>query len=248
MRAGPPKQACGRQPGWIRPITTNVATGTLSPLNTNSSSPKKGGGKAWGAQIQSPEEKFALKRQAVLRTAASLFRRKGVENTTLGDVAGELNVSKPTVYYYFRNKDDVVIALIEAAVADFCDPDRHPQDYPLAPGLSCSEQFERFVRRCLRILLGELGESFPLWLPNLLEGEKRAQFIAAGKPVDDMAEAILQTGMREGVFASCDSGAVYRFVLGALLYIPVWQKDRKTPSDAIADAFVAFAMRSIRRV
>ena len=97
-------------------------------------------GRAWGAEIQSREEKFEIKRQAVLRAAASLFRDKGTERTTLSDIADVLHVSKPTVYYYFRNKEEVLLALIEAAVSEFTDPALHPEDYPLAPNTSGADR------------------------------------------------------------------------------------------------------------
>jgi AcrR family transcriptional regulator len=204
-------------------------------------------GRAWGAQIQSREEKFELKRQAVLRTAAGLFRTKGVENTTLGDVAEVLHVSKPTVYYYFRNKEEVLLALVEAAVAEFVDPALHPDDYPLVPGASGADRFERFVRRAMRILFGELGSSFPASLPKMLDGERRNQFLAAGKPVEDMAEEILNEGIEDGSFEPCNIAATYRFVIGAIRYIPVWQREIGMAPQDIADAFVPFVMRSLRR-
>jgi AcrR family transcriptional regulator len=183
----------------------------------------------------------------VLRTAASLFRSKGIENTTLSDVADMLHVSKPTVYYYFRNKEEVLLAIIETAVAGFMDSAVHPGDHPLAPGLTGAERFERFIRRALRILFSELGSSFPGSLPSLLDGDRRAQFLAAGKPVDEMAENILRDGIADGSFEPCNITATYRFVIGALRYIPVWQHDQKLTPEDIAEAFVLFVMRALKR-
>lgn len=204
-------------------------------------------GRAWGAEIQSREEKFEIKRQAVLRAAASLFRDKGTERTTLSDIADVLHVSKPTVYYYFRNKEEVLLALIEAAVSEFTDPALHPEDYPLAPNTSGADRLERFVRRAMRILFGEIGSSFSASLPGILEGERRAQFLAVGKPIDEMAEKILRDGIADGSFEACNITATYRFVIGALRYIPVWQKDQKMSPEEIADAFVLFVIRSVKR-
>jgi AcrR family transcriptional regulator len=203
-------------------------------------------GKAWGSEVQSREEKFELKRQAVLRTAAALFRSKGVQNTALSDVADALNVSKPTVYYYFRNKDEVLLALIEGAVAQFGDGQAHPQDYPLAAGISNTARLERFLRRAMRILFDELGTHFPIWLPHLLEGDKRAQLLAIGSPVDGIAEKILREGIADGSFAPSNVIATYRFVIGALRYIPVWQKDHSLTPVEITEEFVSFVMRSVR--
>ncbi|MDO4567922.1 MAG: TetR/AcrR family transcriptional regulator [Clostridia bacterium] len=50
---------------------------------------------------------------AILATAARLFREKGVQGASIGDIADAVDISKGTVYYYFKAKSDIV-----AAVAD----------------------------------------------------------------------------------------------------------------------------------
>src|ERR1700761_3069940 len=99
----------------------------------------------WGEAVPNREEQFELKRAAVLRTAARLIRRRGYENVSLGDIADELHIAKPTVYYYFKNKDEVVRALLALALAAFFDQTEHPEDDPRAPGLTGAPQLERLV-------------------------------------------------------------------------------------------------------
>ncbi|MFE8069953.1 TetR/AcrR family transcriptional regulator [Marinobacteraceae bacterium S3BR75-40.1] len=53
------------------------------------------------------------KRFAILGSAAALFLKQGVEDTTMGDVAKEAGVSKQTVYSHFGSKE----ALYEAVIA-----------------------------------------------------------------------------------------------------------------------------------
>ena len=58
-----------------------------------------------------------LKRDAVLRTAASLFCSRGYSATQMSDVAKTfLGVTKPTIYYYFENKEDVLVACFEVGL------------------------------------------------------------------------------------------------------------------------------------
>ena len=49
-----------------------------------------------------------LKREAVLRAAASAFNRRGYANTSLDDIAAMLGVSKPTLYQYFGSKQEIL--------------------------------------------------------------------------------------------------------------------------------------------
>ena len=48
------------------------------------------------------------KREAVLRAAAQVFNEKGYLATTLDEVANRLNVTKPTLYYYVNNKEEIL--------------------------------------------------------------------------------------------------------------------------------------------
>ena len=52
------------------------------------------------------------KRNAVLSTAAQLFNEKGFHATSLDDIAARLHVTKPTLYYYVKNKDEILIACV----------------------------------------------------------------------------------------------------------------------------------------
>lgn len=43
-----------------------------------------------------------------------LFQRYGVRKTTMEDIAADLNMGKSTLYYYFKNKNDVYAMVLKA--------------------------------------------------------------------------------------------------------------------------------------
>ena len=49
------------------------------------------------------------KRHAVLQAAAQLFNERGFHATSLDDIATRLKVTKPTLYYYVKNKDEILL-------------------------------------------------------------------------------------------------------------------------------------------
>src|ERR1035437_9807660 len=61
--------------------------------------------KAFASRRRDP----ATKREAVLKTAAHLFLEKGYGRTSLNDVAERLNITKPALYHYFHNKEDILL-------------------------------------------------------------------------------------------------------------------------------------------
>jgi TetR/AcrR family transcriptional regulator, transcriptional repressor for nem operon len=68
---------------------------------------------------RSPEgtaERRPGKRQRLIAAATRLLHQHGVEKTTLADIAQAADVPPGNVYYYFKTKDDIIAAVIEAHV------------------------------------------------------------------------------------------------------------------------------------
>ena len=56
------------------------------------------------------------KRERLIAAAAQLVHQQGVERTTLADIAKAADVPPGNVYYYFKTKDEVIEAVIQAHV------------------------------------------------------------------------------------------------------------------------------------
>ena len=47
------------------------------------------------------------RKETILRTALAVFAREGYHNSNLSLIAEDAGISRPTVYQYFRNKDEI---------------------------------------------------------------------------------------------------------------------------------------------
>ena len=89
------------------------------------------------------------KRERILQAAEGLFDQLGYANTTMELIVQKLGVSKPFVYYYFRNKQEIFETLSwRPAVAcftamDFPDDDPRPAHEKVCAGI------ERLIRATL---------------------------------------------------------------------------------------------------
>lgn len=72
--------------------------------------------RAWGNVIPDAAQVRALKRAAVLRGAARAFNKYGFHGTSLGDIAESLGVTKPALYHYVKNKQEMLFLLREATL------------------------------------------------------------------------------------------------------------------------------------
>jgi len=58
-------------------------------------------------------------RERLLTCATKLFMRKGYTATTVREIVEAAGVTKPALYYYFRNKEGIYLELIRGAFAKF---------------------------------------------------------------------------------------------------------------------------------
>ena len=63
---------------------------------------------AWKNVVLSQEQQFSLKRAALLREAGRAFSIRGYHNTSLDEVARTLDVTKAALYYYVKNKQEIL--------------------------------------------------------------------------------------------------------------------------------------------
>ena len=203
--------------------------------------------RAWGAEIQNREEKFELKRRAVLQSAARLIRRIGYDALSLADIAVDLHVAKPTIYYYFKNKDEIVRELMTMSVSTFMDETDHFDDYPGAAGITGAQAFERFIRRAVRVTSNDIGACLFVIYPNQLPDEMRRDLEAMGQPVVAWADRVIRQGMRDGSIRECDPVITYNFVINGLRTIPILTELHRGTSESLADAIIDLVLNGIRR-
>jgi AcrR family transcriptional regulator len=64
-----------------------------------------------------PEPENGSVRQRLLAAATDLFTQRGYAATTVREIVGAARVTKPVLYYYFRNKEGIYLELMQRAFA-----------------------------------------------------------------------------------------------------------------------------------
>ena len=57
-------------------------------------------------------------REKILRTMYTLVAEKGYDKTSIGQLAEAIGIQKPSVYYYFKSKEDIFLQLVEHLYRD----------------------------------------------------------------------------------------------------------------------------------
>jgi TetR/AcrR family transcriptional regulator, cholesterol catabolism regulator len=77
-------------------------------------------------------QKSVDRAQEIYLTAAQLFVEKGVESTSLADIAAALNITKAGLYYYFESKQELLYRIVtlglDSVKNEVLDPAREIED------------------------------------------------------------------------------------------------------------------------
>ena len=181
------------------------------------------------------EEQRRLKRARLLKVAAECFNQKGFSGTSLKDVAHKLNITDAALYYYVKNKEELVNLCYVRAL----DLGESALDRAIEEGKSPLEQLALFIRYQVAEVCGEDGPVAVMSEIPALSPEHRKYVLKRATDHSKRITSLIEAGIKDGSMSSPNAIASSDAILGALNWIPKWYKpDSKLSEEQIADAFV----------
>ncbi len=152
--------------------------------------------------------------EQILETAKNLFIQKGYHGLSMREISDALGVSKASLYYYFKDKEELFLAIIKIYLEDM----NTELNRITAEPVSCSQKIRLFMdyvltqpaeqRATIRLSSQEIIHLSPD-ARKLFDGLYREQFV--GK-----IQVILQTGMDAGEFRRIESDVAVWSLLGIM--------------------------------
>ncbi|MCU1480299.1 MAG: regulatory protein TetR [Subtercola sp.] len=86
------------------------------------------------------------RQDAILATAERLLAERTLDDISIEDLATGAGISRPSFYFYFRSKDDVLLALLDRVIAEVqAQVAGLPRSFEAAPGASWRRALGVFV-------------------------------------------------------------------------------------------------------
>jgi AcrR family transcriptional regulator len=190
------------------------------------------------------EELRASKREAVLRTAAQIFNEKGFHATSLDEVAERLHVTKPTLYYYVKNKDEILFECVSIGLHMLEDAIQRER----AVGGSAIDQLGAAMRSYVDIVTQDFGMCIIRVGEDPLPAGSRKKLRRFKAKLDRHFRELVQQGMEEGSIVDCDPKIAAFTIAGALSWIGRWYRAGGPLSpEQIAEQCIAVLMRGLAR-
>lgn len=182
------------------------------------------------------EQQRETKRNAVLSTAAQLFNERGYHATSLDDIAARLHVSKPTLYYYVKNKDEILIECVRRGLQMM----QEGIEQTRKAGGKAIDQLMACMRIYTRIVTQDFGMCVIRVSDDEFSPENRKELRRLKSGIDMEFRRWVTEGVAEGSIQPCDPKMTAFVIAGALSWIGRWyQPDAEYSSEEIASQFIA---------
>lgn len=182
-----------------------------------------------------------LRHDVILQKAAQCFNRKGYHATTMADIARELGVSKAALYYYVRNKEEILFDCHSAALDVAMEGLRRAEALGGSADVRLRLALQHFIEGMTEGLKGCV-----LLTEDMLSPARYRQVVERRDAYEQRLRALVAEGMASGVFARRDPKLVVLTILGAMNWIPRWYRpDGERSPAAIAETFASILVRGL---
>jgi AcrR family transcriptional regulator len=183
-------------------------------MNSTQSHPRE----PWKA-FEVRQRKLDSKREAVLKTAAHLFLEQGYRRTSLSELAKRLKITKPALYYYFRNKEEILVECYKSGTSKIEDS----LDRALAVRGSGLDKTRAYVEAYARVIVSEdFGRCVAMLDDGELSAAARREVRNLKRHIDTSLRSHIEEGIADGSIAPCNSKLAAFALAGAINWIGSW--------------------------
>jgi AcrR family transcriptional regulator len=200
--------------------------------------------KSTSSEKSAPSESLReAKRLSILSAAAKIFNERGYHNTAMADVAEAIGVSKPFLYYYLRDKEDILYECSRIATE---------QMHAMLADVRKAEvtgwqRIEMAFRGYAEIMTTDFGVCLIRnSAPGSLPSKSREKLWAGRRRLNKEIEVFIAQGIADGSIRTCDPKTLSFALFGAFNWMTIWYRanGRLRPAT-IADNFLDIMARGV---
>lgn len=187
------------------------------------------------------ETRFQLQKGRMLKAAAECFNQKGYSGTSLRDVADVLGLTDAALYYYVRNKEELVyLCYIRAA-----DLGREALDRACAEGDNGLDIILRYFRYHIEMMVGERGPIAIMSEIPSLNPDHRREVMEVSRQHSKNFEAVLEAGIKDGSVSPCNVRMTGNAIMGSINWIPKWFHGDRVMARKLVEEFPEVLARGL---
>jgi AcrR family transcriptional regulator len=197
----------------------------------------------------------SVNREDIILAAADVLRENGYDATTMKDIAGRVNLTAASLYHHFRNKDFLLLAVLEVGLAQAIDR--------MEPIAHSTQSAAHKLREMIRTHIIEVTDNPAVGAAMVFEIkalmnvstagrgngnrdefiERRDAFFEKRDYFENLFRAAITEGIDNNEFRPVDAAIVTKAMLGAQNWVGVWYRaggrlDGEGIARIMADTFL----------
>lgn len=188
------------------------------------------------------EKKILRKKEQILASAIEIVNRRGYSGATMVEIAAELLMTKGSLYYYFKNKSDLMYQchnfVLSQAIEDL-------EEILNDEDSSATEILKKMIATHMEYAIEE-KEVFNLIIePKRFFNEEQLELVLKlRKKYEDLFNQIIKRGAARGEFQAEEPSIVRMIILGAMNWVQQWYNPKgRLKKDEVVDLYTKYILK-----
>jgi AcrR family transcriptional regulator len=183
------------------------------------------------------EEEIDRRRHEIFHSSVALILKQGFAGTSMQEIAQAARVGKSTLYDYFPTKDHVLLFVFEEEL----DILQEQAEGLAAEEIPVEEKLIKILEAQLDYLLNNKNFFIELSMQVMQLGQAVQKRIMKKRyAYQDLLRAVLEQGVREGVFRPVNTRLATRTLLSIMEVLVYTTRPTGSPREMLADALDMF--------
>lgn len=181
------------------------------------------------------------RRDEILRSVGDVLRESRLSSLTMQDIADRLGITKGNLYYYFRDKQDILFQChmqcmdISLKALARLDPDSSAK----------ARLLDLLVQHIRGMIEDGLGSVLLTDLENL-NAAQRTIYVAKRDKFEAGVRHLVDVGVARQEFVCVDSKLASLTILGAINWVPKWYRpEGRLKATEIAEGMASFLLQAL---
>ena len=183
------------------------------------------------------EEYHAKRRHGIFHQVVNIFLKKGFQETSMREIAEAAGLGKSTLYDYFKTKDEILVYFFEDQLNDMTEEAQKIAMQNLSA--------DKRLRQIMETYIENLQANKNLFLKLSIESqrlriESQKQIQEKRHAYQDLIRALIDEGIREGVFRKVNSLLAARLLISGMAPVIFGTRSTGTPQEMLKDTLDIF--------
>ncbi|MGG0656667.1 TetR/AcrR family transcriptional regulator [Rummeliibacillus pycnus] len=190
------------------------------------------------------EKKLQKKKEEIILSAVKIVNEKGYQGATMEEIAAELLMTKGSLYYYFKNKEDLIfqchVLVLDQGIKEL--------EVIFNREISNEQKLKLMIASHIRFAI-EKKETFNMIIKpeKTFHSEQLNPILQKRNEYSSWFDQVIEEGVKVGEFKIKELKIVRMILLGAMNWIQQWYKPNgEKKIEEVQEIYEEYLMKVVK--